>query len=135
MIYLSVAQSPPQIRLFALYLLDSIAKNVGHPYTALFARFIERVFLETYQLVDPQVKVKLEELLGTWRTGGQDGGELFRFPEEGRRGRVQYGIESNLFGNGGRGGGIGGKGLPLAQNQAFQAGVSLLSLATTSHTG
>lgn len=28
--------------------------------------------------VDPPTKVKMEELLGTWRTGGQDGGELFK---------------------------------------------------------
>jgi len=42
----------------------------------------------------------MEELLGTWRTGGQDGGELFRDPDEGRTGRVQRGIESALFGTG-----------------------------------
>ncbi len=42
----------------------------------------------------------MEELLGTWRTGGPDGGELFRDPDEGRTGRVQRGIESALFGTG-----------------------------------
>lgn len=90
------------MRLPAFYLLDSISKNVGPPYVGLFARFIERAFLSTYQSADPHTQVKLEELLGTWRSGGEDGGELFRFPEEmatmRQGGRVQRGIESVLFG-------------------------------------
>ncbi|KAK4052662.1 mRNA 3' end processing factor [Microbotryomycetes sp. JL201] len=89
---------PPEHKLPALYLLDSISKNIGPPYVALFARFIERVFLQAYRSVDGPTQVKLEELLGTWRTGSSDGGELFRLPEEGSRGRVQRGIEDALFG-------------------------------------
>lgn len=66
----------------------------------------------------------MEELLGTWRTGAVDGGELFRGPDEAGNGRVQHGIESALFGMGGRGGGIGGGGRPLADNENYMAGVS-----------
>lgn len=36
------------------------------------------LLLLTCSDVDPPTKVKMEELLGTWRTGGQDGGELFK---------------------------------------------------------
>ncbi|KAM0786746.1 hypothetical protein ACM66B_002183 [Microbotryomycetes sp. NB124-2] len=89
---------PPEHKLPALYLLDSISKNIGPPYIALFARFIERVFLHAYRSVDAHTQVKLQELLGTWRTGSADGGELFRLPEEGSHGRVQRGIEEALFG-------------------------------------
>lgn len=78
----------------------------------------------TYHIVDQVTRTKLEELLGTWRTGGSDGGELFRLPEEGRNGRVQHGIESALFGVNGRGGGIGGGGAPRDTNENYLAGVS-----------
>ncbi|GAA5832500.1 hypothetical protein JCM11251_001348 [Rhodosporidiobolus azoricus] len=85
------------------YLLDSISKNIGAPYITLFSRFLERSFLSAYHAVDSSTKTKLEELLGTWKTGASDGGELFRFPEEGREGgRVQRGIEGALWGSGGK---------------------------------
>ncbi|GAA5990252.1 hypothetical protein JCM11641_001799 [Rhodosporidiobolus odoratus] len=86
------------------YLLDSISKNIGPPYLTLFSRFLERGFLSSYHSADPSTKTKLEELLGTWKTGGADGGELFRLPEEGREGRVQRGIETALWGSRGKGG-------------------------------
>jgi pre-mRNA cleavage complex 2 protein Pcf11 len=111
-----------------LYLLDSISKNIGPPYITLFARIIERTFLTSYQAVDPTTKVKMEELLGTWRTGGSDGGELFKLPDEGRNGRVQHGIESQLFGLGGKGGGIGGGGRGVGDNQHFNTGVRLIPM-------
>lgn len=74
----------------------------------------------------------MEELLGTWRTGGADGGELFRTPEEGARGRVQRGIEAALFGERGRGGGMGGGGRPQAENEAYNGGVRLSSPSLSS---
>lgn len=121
-------QCPPEHRLPAFYLLDSISKNIGPPYLLLFGRFIERAFLTTYHIVDSVTRKKLEELLGTWRTGGPDGGELFRLPEEGRNGRVQHGIESTLFGSNGRGGGIGGGGRSRDANENYMAGVRLFFL-------
>lgn len=50
--------------------------------------------------VDAQTKVKLEELLGTWRTGGQDGGELFKLLPNASIGTLppQRMIEDALFG-------------------------------------
>ncbi|KAH8922214.1 hypothetical protein BT69DRAFT_1282456, partial [Atractiella rhizophila] len=94
-------RAPSYLRLPLLYLIDSISKNIGHPYPSLFSRFIERSFLQSYHLVSaeqPQARQKLEELLGTWRTGGTNGGELFRVG-------VQKGIERELWGRNGRGGG------------------------------
>lgn len=123
-------QCAPANKLPALYLLDSISKNIGPPYINLFCRFIERRFLEAYQVVDPATKTKMEELLGTWRTGGADGGELFRGPDEGRVGRVQRGIESTLFGTGGRGGGIGGGGRSIRENESYTSGVSVAFLGS-----
>lgn len=125
------AQCPPAYKLPALYLLDSIAKNIGAPYLTLFTRFIERTFLSAYHVVDPSTQLKMEELLGTWRTGGSDGGELFRLPEEGPRGRVQRGIETALFGDRGRGGGVGGGGRPMGENEVYQAGTQQLPAVAT----
>lgn len=47
-------------------------------------------------------------------------------PEEGRAGRVQHGIETALFGMGGRGGGIGAGGRPLQESDSYASGVSLV---------
>ncbi|GAA5907113.1 Pcf11p [Sporobolomyces salmoneus] len=126
-------QVSPQHILPAFYLLDSISKNIGPPYLALFARFLERVFLSAYHAVDSTTKVKLEELLGTWKTGGSDGGELFRTHDEGKTGgRVQKGIETALFGATGRGGGMGPMGRGRDSAESYNAGVQQLPHAATS---
>ncbi|KAG8906866.1 hypothetical protein FRB99_005926 [Tulasnella sp. 403] len=72
-----IRNAPPQIKLPAWYLLDSIAKNIGLPYTRLFAGFVVRLFLDSYYAVDLQTRSKMEEMLVTWRTGGPGGVELF----------------------------------------------------------
>ncbi|GAA5820627.1 hypothetical protein JCM10212_005713 [Sporobolomyces blumeae] len=120
----------PQYVLPAFYLLDSISKNIGPPYLSLFSRFLERAFLSAYHSVDPATKVKLEELLGTWKTGGSDGGELFRGPNE--DGRVQRGIETALFGPTGRGGGIGNQGKARDAAESYNNGVQQVPHAATS---
>lgn len=55
------------MKLPALYLLDSICKNVGSPYPLLFGRNIYRTFMDAYTLVEPPLRRKLEELLFTWK--------------------------------------------------------------------
>ncbi|GAA5890445.1 hypothetical protein JCM16303_007145 [Sporobolomyces ruberrimus] len=123
----------PSYVLPSFYLLDSISKNIGPPYLNLFARFLERTFLSTYHSVDPTTKVKLEELLGTWKTGGSDGGELFRMHDEGKTGgRVQKGIETALFGATGRGGGMGAMGKGRDAAESYNAGVQQLPHPATS---
>ncbi|GAA5835826.1 hypothetical protein JCM5353_003362 [Sporobolomyces roseus] len=123
----------PQYILPTFYLLDSISKNIGPPYLILFARFLERSFLSAYHSVDSTTKVKLEELLGTWKTGGSDGGELFRMHDEGKTGgRVQKGIETALFGATGRGGGMGALGKGRDAAESYNAGVQQLPHAATS---
>lgn len=112
------AQCDPAVKLPALYLLDSICKNIGSPYTTLFAQRIDRIFLSAFRDVDPPTKIKMEELLGTWRTGGPNGGQLFQ-------GRAQKDIEQVLFGDGLRGGGIGGQGKGVNDNRHFLSGVRL----------
>ena len=109
-------QVDPSIKLPALYLLDSICKNIHAPYASLFSQRIERIFLSAYRDVDPPTKVKMEELLGTWRTGGPGGSALFL-------GRAQHDIEIVLFGSGLRGGGIGGRGMGINDNRHFLSGV------------
>ncbi|CAO1615505.1 unnamed protein product [Sympodiomycopsis kandeliae] len=87
-----ILQSHPSYRLPAMYVLDSISKNIGSPYVSLWGQRIAHIFLETYRLVDQQTKVRMEELLNTWRTAGQAGQPLFG-------GEAQWEIERNLYGN------------------------------------
>lgn len=57
----------PTRKLPALYLLDSIAKNVGTPYTLFFGRQLFATFMESYALVDGNTRRKMEEMLKTWK--------------------------------------------------------------------
>lgn len=57
----------PSQKLFALYLLDSISKNIGLPYTSLFSNNIFKTFTKTYGLVDDQTRCKLIKLFKTWK--------------------------------------------------------------------
>ncbi len=60
-------QAPPARKLPALYVLDSIAKNVGSPYTVYFGRNLHQIYMLAYSQVDGAVRRKLEEMLKTWR--------------------------------------------------------------------
>ncbi|CBQ68681.1 related to PCF11 component of pre-mRNA 3`-end processing factor CF I [Sporisorium reilianum SRZ2] len=87
-----IMQSHPSLRLPALYTLDSISKNIGHPYTQLWAARIVPVFLESYRLVDQPTKLRMEELLATWKTAGPGARALFGD-------NAQWSIERALFGS------------------------------------
>lgn len=60
-------KAPPARKLPALYVLDSIVKNVGSPYTVYFGRNLYQTFMHAYSQVDTNVRRKLEEMLKTWR--------------------------------------------------------------------
>ena len=60
-------QAPPARKLPALYVLDSIVKNVGSPYTVYFGRNLHQTFMLAYSQVDAMVRRKMEEMLKTWR--------------------------------------------------------------------
>ncbi|KAK5045032.1 hypothetical protein LTR84_010180 [Exophiala bonariae] len=62
-----INRAPPARKLPALYVLDSIAKNVGSPYTVYFGRNLHQTFMHAYSQVDTNVRRKLEEMLKTWR--------------------------------------------------------------------
>src|SRR5260370_28120768 len=51
-----------------LYLLDSILKNIGAPYTVLFSLFITPLFLESYKLIHISTQNKMQDMLITWHT-------------------------------------------------------------------
>ncbi|KAG0683347.1 hypothetical protein C6P40_003757 [Pichia californica] len=57
----------PSQKLFALYLLDSISKNIGLPYTSLFSNNIFKVFTRAYGLVDDETRCKMIKLFKTWK--------------------------------------------------------------------
>lgn len=59
-----------------MYLLDSICKNVGAPYTTCFGINLYRTFADAFTQVPESVRRKLVELYGTWKTSAT-GGMLF----------------------------------------------------------
>jgi pre-mRNA cleavage complex 2 protein Pcf11 len=54
-------------KLPAFYVLDSVVKNVGTPYTLFFGRNLYSTFMEAYVLVDNNIRRKMEEMLKTWK--------------------------------------------------------------------
>ena len=89
-------QAPPGAKLPLIYLVDSISKNVGAPYTTqLLPYIIPRMFLTAYREVDGVTRAKMEEMVGLWRRAGPDGGDLY-----GRE--VRDAVERELFGTGGQ---------------------------------
>lgn len=60
-------QAPPNKKLPALYVMDSIVKNVGTPYTLYFGRNLFKIFMESYAVVDHGIRRKMEEMLKTWK--------------------------------------------------------------------
>ncbi|KAK8864405.1 hypothetical protein IAR55_001653 [Kwoniella newhampshirensis] len=89
----AVLTAPPTQKLPLLYLIDSISKNIGPPYTThLLPPIIPRLYLKTYREVDGVTKAKMEEMVGLWRTSGPGGVDLY-----GPAVREQ--IERDIFGS------------------------------------
>ncbi|KAJ5661651.1 uncharacterized protein N7477_009267 [Penicillium maclennaniae] len=62
-----IRTTPPSQKLPALYVVDSIVKNVGTPYTLFLGRNMYQTFMNAYSLVDQQTRRKLDEMLRTWK--------------------------------------------------------------------
>lgn len=62
-----IKSTPPDRKLPALYVLDSVVKNVGTPYTLFLGRNLYTIFMNAYSLVNYQVRRKLDEMLKTWK--------------------------------------------------------------------
>ncbi|CEP25074.1 Protein PCF11 AltName: Full=protein 1 of CF I [Cyberlindnera jadinii] len=76
-----IEKAVPHQKLYALYLLDSICKNVGSPYTLLFAQKIYQTYTQAYLLVDDQTRKKFIDLFKTWKNAKTSSG-LPLFPDE-----------------------------------------------------
>jgi hypothetical protein len=85
-------QASPPTKLPAFYLLDAMSKNVFEPYARLFTPVVVRLFLDTYEVVDQATRLKMEEMLGTWRTGAPTGRQLFGIV-------AQQAIERDIWGS------------------------------------
>ncbi|KAM5463975.1 mRNA 3' end processing factor [Microsporum audouinii] len=62
-----IRNTPPSQKLPALYVVDSVVKNVGTPYTLFLGRNLYQTFMNAYTLVDSQTRKKLDEMLKTWK--------------------------------------------------------------------
>jgi pre-mRNA cleavage complex 2 protein Pcf11 len=64
---LTLDQVPPSRTLPALYVLDSIVKNVPTPYALYFGPKLYSIFMGAYTKVDNATRRKMDEMLKTWK--------------------------------------------------------------------
>ncbi|KAF2640493.1 hypothetical protein P280DRAFT_320355 [Massarina eburnea CBS 473.64] len=57
----------PEWKLPSLYVLDSIVKNVGTPYTVYLGRNLYRTFMDSYLVMNDTMRRAMEGLLKTWK--------------------------------------------------------------------
>lgn len=77
-IFNRIFKSIPEQKLFALYLLDSVCKTVGSPYSEIAGSQVFNLFSHVYMLVGDAVRQKLVKLFVTWKqTVTRDGQPLF----------------------------------------------------------
>lgn len=62
-----IQHSPPDRLLPAMYLMDSIVKNIGGPFVGAFGASIVPMFTDTYSRSDPSTRAALIRLLSTWQ--------------------------------------------------------------------
>jgi len=60
-------QVPPARTLPALYVLDSVVKNVPTPYALYFGPKLYTIFMGAYAKVDNATRRKMDEMLKTWK--------------------------------------------------------------------
>lgn len=72
----------PEHKLFALYLLDSVCKIVGPPYTVLVAPELFKLFSHVYLLVSDPTRVKLVKMYDLWRASKLKNTAELLFPPE-----------------------------------------------------
>ncbi|GAB7352940.1 hypothetical protein MBLNU459_g3519t2 [Dothideomycetes sp. NU459] len=62
-----IKTTAPIRKLPALYVLDSIVKNVGTPYTVYLGKNLFSTFMDAYTLVEPNTRKSMEGMLKTWK--------------------------------------------------------------------
>lgn len=61
-----VEKCVPSQKLYAFYVMDSICKNAGSPYTIYFSKNLHKLFRKAYLLVDNQTRTKMISMFKTW---------------------------------------------------------------------
>ncbi|KIV99945.1 uncharacterized protein PV09_08462 [Verruconis gallopava] len=61
-----IRKTRPEYKLPGLYLLDSLVKHIGTPYTVYLSRNLYRTFFDAYTVVDNNTRRAMEELFRSW---------------------------------------------------------------------
>ncbi|ANZ73218.1 BA75_00267T0 [Komagataella pastoris] len=73
-----INSSAPEHKLYTLYLIDSICKNVGSPYNLMFGDSLYQLFSRCYSLVADSVRQRMIHIFETWKvTRTPSGSPLF----------------------------------------------------------
>lgn len=72
----------PEQKLFALYLLDSICKTVGRPYSLLVGSEMFKLFSHVYLLVGEMTRAKLVKMFDLWKVFRVKGTNSPLFPSD-----------------------------------------------------
>ncbi|KAH9908098.1 hypothetical protein F4778DRAFT_462332 [Xylariomycetidae sp. FL2044] len=62
-----IKRVPPHRKLPAVYVLDSVVKNVGTPYTIYFGKKLYEIFMDAYASVDMTTRRRMDLMLRTWK--------------------------------------------------------------------
>lgn len=101
-IFNRIVKCIPEQKLFALYLLDSVCKTVGSPYSDIAGTQVFNLFSHVYMLVGDAVRQKLVKLFVTWKqTLTRDGLPLFPQDQLDRIEQFLQKAGRNLDNNGG----------------------------------
>jgi pre-mRNA cleavage complex 2 protein Pcf11 len=65
-------QTRPEYKLPGLYLLDSLVKHVGTPYTVFLGRNLYHTFFHAYTVVDSNTRRAMDELFQSWTKPAPD---------------------------------------------------------------
>ncbi|SCW04068.1 LAFE_0H05204g1_1 [Lachancea fermentati] len=87
----------PKQKLFAFYVLDSICKNAGSPYTIYFRRNLAKLYKRTYLIVDNQTRTDLIKMFKLWMEPSNNSMDEYLFDKESLESIEQFLVKASAL--------------------------------------